>query len=606
MQNGKKTSVVDIPRPAGATDLLNMDTYANALIKFIEDSDTPLTIAIQGEWGSGKTSLMNQLRANLCRETSSSFYAVWINTWQYALLSDEEVILSRILTAVTEKTVKAINERHPGKYNDSMKKVKEVGKALFKSALKIGASQVAGSFGESLIDEVAGASESAVTVSDLRQKLKDMIEKAIIDDHEKRGFLFFIDDLDRIEPVIAVQILELLKNIFDIPYCIFVLAIDYDVVVKGLEPKFGPLTDKNEREFRSFFDKIIQLPFTMPVGRYKTDYFIIKILDEIDYLDDGELKDEEFKRQISAMANCSVGRNPRSLKRLANSLSLIRMFNQLDSSREQKNDQPYEKIMNIGLICCQIAYPYIYGLLNKKSDFTSWNETTAARFKLEPLKEEDIEVLKGSEEFDEEWERVLYRACQKDSYLSNRSFRVSELLNLIANQLPLEKKNELGDVVDSLLSLSAVTSVEASSDAKPGEILSRSTFSGFDEFAENLARQAKADGFIELVRLVHNDVLQQFTDAQVAYGKGRISFSNPAFPRKIKTFLTLGAWRPPLKVKIEKLSPAEDLPEGAVEDWLKRDQDRYFNFNVSKPEDYSETVRGFIRRNYERGTRGIH
>jgi predicted KAP-like P-loop ATPase len=231
MQNGKRTSVVDIPRPAGATDLLNMDTYAKALIKFIEDSDTPLTIAIQGEWGSGKTSLMNQLRANLCKETSSPFYAVWINTWQYALLSDEEVILSRILTAVTEETMKAINERHPGKYNDSMKKVKEVGKALFKGALKIGASQVAGSFGESLIDEVAGASESAVTVSDLRQKLKDMIEKAIIDDHEKRGFLFFIDDLDRIEPVIAVQILELLKNIFDIPYCIFVLAIDYDVVV---------------------------------------------------------------------------------------------------------------------------------------------------------------------------------------------------------------------------------------------------------------------------------------------------------------------------------------------------------------------------------------
>lgn len=43
----------------------------------------------------------------------------------------------------------------------------------------------------------------------------------------------------------------------------FVLAIDYDVVIKGLKPKFGELTDANEREFRSFFDKIIQLPFSM-------------------------------------------------------------------------------------------------------------------------------------------------------------------------------------------------------------------------------------------------------------------------------------------------------------------------------------------------------
>ena len=38
-----------------------------------------------------------------------------------------------------------------------------------------------------------------------------------------------------------------LKNIFDIPNCVFILAIDYDVVVKGLESKFGPKTKENER-----------------------------------------------------------------------------------------------------------------------------------------------------------------------------------------------------------------------------------------------------------------------------------------------------------------------------------------------------------------------
>ena len=51
--------------------------------------------------------------------------------------------------------------------------------------------------------------------------------------------VFFIDDLDRINPVDAVEVLESLKNIFDIKDRIFILAIDYDVVVKGLEEKFG-------------------------------------------------------------------------------------------------------------------------------------------------------------------------------------------------------------------------------------------------------------------------------------------------------------------------------------------------------------------------------
>ena len=50
--------------------------------------------------------------------------------------------------------------------------------------------------------------------------------------------------------------------------------IDYDIVVKGLESKFGPKTDENEREFRSFFDKIIQVPFSMPTGTYDIENFL--------------------------------------------------------------------------------------------------------------------------------------------------------------------------------------------------------------------------------------------------------------------------------------------------------------------------------------------
>lgn len=54
--------------------------------------------------------------------------------------------------------------------------------------------------------------------------------------------------MDRLEPVVAVQILSLLKNLFDVPDCVFILAIDYEVVEKGLEKKFGKPTatyDKN-------------------------------------------------------------------------------------------------------------------------------------------------------------------------------------------------------------------------------------------------------------------------------------------------------------------------------------------------------------------------
>jgi ABC-type lipoprotein export system ATPase subunit len=46
--------------------LFGISKYESGLIEFIRNSDTPITIAIQGEWGSGKTSLMNSLQNILC------------------------------------------------------------------------------------------------------------------------------------------------------------------------------------------------------------------------------------------------------------------------------------------------------------------------------------------------------------------------------------------------------------------------------------------------------------------------------------------------------------------------------------------------------------
>lgn len=56
----KKTSLSDIPFHASVNDF-GTERYVNGLIKFIRNSSAPITIALQGEWGSGKTSLMNRL-----------------------------------------------------------------------------------------------------------------------------------------------------------------------------------------------------------------------------------------------------------------------------------------------------------------------------------------------------------------------------------------------------------------------------------------------------------------------------------------------------------------------------------------------------------------
>ncbi len=93
--------------------------------------------------------------------------------------------------------------------------------------------------------------------------------------------IIFIDDLDRLKPRTVVLVLELLKNIFDLNNCIFVVAIDYQVVVKGLEGKFGKPDEINEWEFRAFFDKVIQLPFMISMSNYKISNYLGNMLTEV-------------------------------------------------------------------------------------------------------------------------------------------------------------------------------------------------------------------------------------------------------------------------------------------------------------------------------------
>lgn len=58
----------DIPEQQSLSDF-GTEGYVKGLVKFIENSATPITIALQGEWGSGKTSLMNRLYQDLCMES---------------------------------------------------------------------------------------------------------------------------------------------------------------------------------------------------------------------------------------------------------------------------------------------------------------------------------------------------------------------------------------------------------------------------------------------------------------------------------------------------------------------------------------------------------
>lgn len=462
-------SLSDIPCRAEDKDEFGINPFAKGLERFITNTGTPITIALQSEWGSGKTSLMNYLQESLCND-SGSYHGVWINTWEYALMKDPSTTLMQIITQMAAQTASNDSNRR----KDVLDKVKKFGVVALKTAVNAGL----GGGGDEL-NALFDSPKSSI--GKLRDELQQSINTTLAESGRK-GFVFFIDDLDRINPPTAVELLELLKNIFTLDKCVFVLAIDYDVVVKGLKPKFGELTDQNEREFRSFFDKIIQVPFSMPVSNYRIDSFLKESLFNIGWVNNVQRNTKPLMERIAEAARLSVGHNPRSLKRLLNNLSLIKCINDTQNSGEEEllKDDLFV-YLSFALVSLQIAYPKIYNVLNKYPCFTMWNEDIAFQLNLETLDDDTKQGLMSLTEFDEDWEQMLYRICASDYYLKHKALNISQLLNSMrevikttvaqpqakdnSDKIANEDPKQIEDNIRWAMRMSAITNLEANDTA---------------------------------------------------------------------------------------------------------------------------------------------
>lgn len=443
------TDMRDLPINSSNSDLLNIDKYADALVKFILNSNTPVTISLQGEWGSGKTSLMNLINAKICNESSDNrFESIWINTWEFFINDSDEEAIEKVILAVIKKIIEIGKEKTDGYENE----IKEVMSNLKRFA--VNSVNLVMSMGG--VDEKARKSTIQMIDSNritiikyLRNSIENLVDKLVKENNRvsEKGFIFFIDDLDRIEPELAIKILEIFKNIFDINNCVFVLAVDYEVIVKGLKRKYGEYSHEDDFNFRAYFDKLIQLPFVMPVNTYDTKRLIIDSLYEIAYFKQDEKLSHTQINHILNGVRFSVGNNPRRIKRMINAISLSKI---LDDSNYMRLCNKKNKIINLLLICIQQSYPQIYNRLCKNADYTLWvNEN---------------KDIKNSIESDMKWNEVLYEICVNEPGLKNRANGICKLF-CIMDEI-LEGTPSKGDIIQRILSLSALTNMSYSYDTE--------------------------------------------------------------------------------------------------------------------------------------------
>ena len=91
----------DRPIEEGDPDPLQRRPIGNVLSRFLRNRDTepPLTVAITGNWGEGKSSLMKLVQADLRR---SGARTVWFNAWHH---QKEQHLFAALLQSVREQAI---------------------------------------------------------------------------------------------------------------------------------------------------------------------------------------------------------------------------------------------------------------------------------------------------------------------------------------------------------------------------------------------------------------------------------------------------------------------------------------------------------------------
>lgn len=595
-----RSCITDKPIENNSDDKLKMSRYGNVLSNFIKASDTPLTVGLQGEWGTGKTSMLYMLLEHF---KSENIATSWVNTWEYSMFRSPGETTPAILKGML--TNLKLSCESEGKWTIE-EKSKDSVKKVFKFLGNVANQVISNQTGVDIKDASSTdeASREQVEIAEIKKEIALIITKLIEDtNNEYQKVVFLVDDLDRIPPEQAVEVLESLKNLFDVPNCVFVLAIDYDVVVKGLESKFGKKTEENEREFRSFFDKIIQVPFSMPTGTYDMGNLLSEKLISLNI----EIP-EDLVDTYSNVVKYTIGYNPRSLKRYINSFSLLRSLRNSDFEEDASDfgdnaPDAEDDLILFAMIGVQISYPKIFRLITQMSDIYDWDKgfSNKNNIDLESVKT-DIQKYGDNDKLDEDWEQIIYGACQNDVYLKSKVFNIIELFNYLRNKFE-NRPDVLDEKIVMALKFASITNVDDDVNIK-GVVEKRGNKTVFSDIKtkidtlrkELIENGAKKEG-IEVKLKTYQNLFdaclaiadQMGTKFEIMSSSVKFDFGYLQNPPKQTELVGL---------ELIRLKEYSNLPKGLISAGVKDAKKQKVAFKVSKEINYAE-FKAFLTLNYK-------
>lgn len=291
-------------------DLLNNEAIATTIIELLRARpDHPVTIGVHGDWGAGKSSVLEMIESGL--DGKDDVLCLKFNGWRFQGFEDAKIaLIEGIVTALIEKrpalTKAAGAVKNVFRRIDWLKVAKRAGGLAVTAFTGIPTpdqvQSIVGSLEAVLADpaKLATKENLSAAVEEVKGILKpseatnvpeevEAFRKAfdkLLEEAGVKQLIVLIDDLDRCLPDTAIETLEAIRLFVFTARTAFVVAADEAMIEYAVRKHFPDLPDSTgPRDYaRNYLEKLIQVPFRIPaLGEAETRIYVTLLLAGVEF-----------------------------------------------------------------------------------------------------------------------------------------------------------------------------------------------------------------------------------------------------------------------------------------------------------------------------------
>lgn len=264
-------------------DIFKRAEFGRGLASLVGRVEDPMVIALDGPWGSGKTTFI-KMWAGLLRKNGHP--VIYFDAFANDYIDDAFLAIAGEVVALSQQSKKANTPAHKKFLN----KAARAGRAILRSGTKIGVKAATlgaldfadledlKSIGDDLAEEVSTKSDEYIkallsrhgqerrsiegvraALSEIAGALAPALKASTGDDTKKPALIFIVDELDRCKPPFALDLLEKIKHVFSVSGVHFVLVTHLSQLENFVRYSYGGEIDARTY-LQKFYNLIVHLP----------------------------------------------------------------------------------------------------------------------------------------------------------------------------------------------------------------------------------------------------------------------------------------------------------------------------------------------------------